>query len=218
MVMQPRPQLLGAHPVDARSTGVALDASERLSEVPTGQEITPAGTRWRGERRCRSAPDRWCALPRRPRASPSDPPGQDPEGFGCGQRTDHGHERPNARLRVRPFPANIDPAGTTASADFSAASGVLSNTAVPHHPANRTGGASGTPAETSPDKTSNLHRAHPLRLRNGPLMDIGLRHVMLARPDRPALYAQPAAITTTTRNVFLGSRLRLRLPSHPASR
>ena len=30
---------------------------------------------------------------------------------------------------------------------------------VPPHPANQTDGASGTPAETSPGKTSNLHRA-----------------------------------------------------------
>src|SRR5665811_1545253 len=39
--MQPRPQLLGAHPVDARGTGVLLDASERLSEIPAGQEQLP---------------------------------------------------------------------------------------------------------------------------------------------------------------------------------
>jgi len=51
------------------------------------------------------------------------------------------------------------PAGTTASADFSTASGALANTAVPHHPANQTDGASGTPVEISPGKTSNLHRA-----------------------------------------------------------
>ena len=41
MVMKPRPQLLGAHPVDARGTGVLLDASERLGEIPTGQELLP---------------------------------------------------------------------------------------------------------------------------------------------------------------------------------
>ena len=59
--------------------------------------------------------------------------------------------------------------------------------------------------------------AHPPRLRNGPLMDIGLRHAEPARPDRHASYAQPAARSTAS-HVFLGSRLRLRLPSHPASR
>ena len=61
--------------------------------------------------------------------------------------------------------------------------------------------------------------AHPPRLPDGPLMDIGLRHVMLARPDRPALYAQPTPTPRAkARHVFLGSRFRLRLPSHPASR
>ena len=41
MVLKPRPQLLGAHPVDARGTGVLLDASERLGEIPAGQQLLP---------------------------------------------------------------------------------------------------------------------------------------------------------------------------------
>ena len=41
VVCEPWPQLLGAHPVDARGTGVLLDASERLSEIPAGQEQLP---------------------------------------------------------------------------------------------------------------------------------------------------------------------------------
>ena len=41
MVMKPWPQLLGAHPVDARGTGVLLDASERLGEILAGQELLP---------------------------------------------------------------------------------------------------------------------------------------------------------------------------------
>ena len=48
LVMQPWPQLLGAHPVDARGTGVLLDASERLGEIPTGQELLPQRTRLGG--------------------------------------------------------------------------------------------------------------------------------------------------------------------------
>jgi hypothetical protein len=48
MVMQPRPQLLRAHPVDARGTGVPLDASQRLSQVPAGQELLPQRTRLGG--------------------------------------------------------------------------------------------------------------------------------------------------------------------------
>jgi len=56
--------------------------------------------------------------------------------------------------------------------------------------------------------------AHPPRLRNGPLMDIGLRHAEPARPDRHASHAQPTAAEATACHVFLGSRIRLRLPSH----
>ena len=41
VLFQPRPQLPGAHPVDARGTGVLLDASERLGKVPAGQELLP---------------------------------------------------------------------------------------------------------------------------------------------------------------------------------
>jgi hypothetical protein len=41
MVMQPRPQFLAAQPVDARGTGVLLDASERLGKVAAGQELLP---------------------------------------------------------------------------------------------------------------------------------------------------------------------------------
>ena len=44
MVMQPRPQLLGAHPVDAWGTGVLLHASERLRQIPTGQQPLPQRT------------------------------------------------------------------------------------------------------------------------------------------------------------------------------
>ena len=52
------------------------------------------------------------------------------------------------------------PAGTTASADCSAASRGLSAATVPHHPANtpRVTGHPGTPAEPSPNKTNGLPR------------------------------------------------------------
>ena len=100
--MQPRPQLLGAHPADARGTGVLLDASERLGQVPAGDIEGPPR---RGERRCHPAPDRCCALTGDPRASPSDPPVQAPRGVGCLHRLSHEHKRPASRLRVRPFPA-----------------------------------------------------------------------------------------------------------------
>jgi hypothetical protein len=158
-----------------------------------------------------------CALDRCCRASPSRPPAQAPHGVGCDQRPSHEPKRPASRLRVRSFPAINDPAGNTTSADFSTASSSLSAVAVPHHPANRTSGeASGTPVEISPGKTSNLHRA-PTASTQRPLDNNGLRCNRPARPDRPASYAQPNA-TTTSGHVFLGSRFRLRLPSHPASR
>ena len=152
------------------------------------------------------------------------PPG--PKGVGCDHRNDHEHERPDARLRVRSFPATIDPAGTMTSADCSAASDALSNVAVPHHPANRVGEASnypashvdeasGTPAEPSASKASNLHRT-PTAFTERPLDGIGLRLVVQTRPDRPALYAQPTRPQTIDmRHVFLGSRLRTPASSPP---
>ena len=108
------------------------------------------------------------------------------------------------------------PAGNTASADFSTASDTLTSIAVPHHPANRKDGASGTPAEISASKTSNLHRT-PTAFTERPLDDIGLRLVVQTRPDRPALYAQPTdAIKAPMRHVFLGSRLRTPASSPPS--
>ena len=159
-----------------------------------------------------------CALDRCCRASPSNAPAQTPRGVGCDQRPSHEHERPAPRLRVRSFPAISDPAGNTTSADFSTASSGLSTAAVPHHPASTPSvtGHPGTPVEISPGKASNLHRA-PTASTQRPLDDNGLRRNRPARPDRPASYAQPTA-TTATSHVFLGSRFRLRLPSHPASR
>jgi hypothetical protein len=159
-----------------------------------------------------------CALDRCCWASPSSAPAQAPHGVGCDRRPSREHERPVSRLRVRSFPATIGPAGNTTSADFSTANNGLSAVAVPHHPANRTSdGASGTPVEISPGKTSNLHRT-PTASTQRPLDDNGLRCNRPARPDRPALYAQPNATTVAAGHVFLGSRFRLRLPSHPASR
>ena len=151
-----------------------------------------------------------------PQASPSDLPVQAPFGVGCVQRPSHEHERPAPQLHVRPFPATTDPAGTLASADFSTASDALTNAAVPHHPANQTDGASGTPAEISTSKTSNLHRT-PTAFTERPLDDIGLRLVVQTRPDRPALYAQPTDATKAPmRHVFLGSRLRTPASSPPS--
>ena len=159
-----------------------------------------------------------CALSGDLRASPSEPPAQAPHGVGCDQRPPHEHERPAPRLRVRPFPATCDPAGTLASADFSTASDALSSAAVPSHPANTPSvtGHPGTPAEISASKTNNLHRT-PTAFTERPLDDIGLRLVVQTRPDRPALYAQPTDATKAPmRHVSLGSRLRTPASSPPS--
>ena len=154
------------------------------------------------------------------RASPSDRPAQAPkERVGCLQRPSHEHERLGARLRVRPFPAISNPAGTLASADFSTASDTLTGAAVPHHPtsgAHAPDGHPGTPAEISASKTSNLHRT-PTAFTERPLDDIGLRLVVQTRPGRPALYAQPTRPQAIEmRHVFLGSRLRTPASSPPS--
>ena len=169
--------------------------SARRVSVPRrdsrGPGPAPTSSPRRGEERYRQAPGMDCALNGRLRASPSDPPTQAPLGVGCVQHPSHEHERPAPRLRVRPFPAISDPAGNTTSADFSTASDTLTSIAVPHHPANQTDGASGTPAEISASKTSNLHRT-PTAFTERPLDGIGLRLVVQTRPDRPAFYAQHA--------------------------
>jgi hypothetical protein len=61
--------------------------------------------------------------------------------------------------------------------------------------------------------------AHPPRLRDGPLMTTGFAEpCRLARTAPPFTRSPPHPRQDPTRHVFLGSRFRLRLPSHPASR
>jgi len=155
-----------------------------------------------------------CALGGGLRASPSAPMcAKTPNGVGCGHRPSREHGRPAPRPRVRPFPATIDPAGTSASADCCRVTGCLSATGV-----GRIDFPGPTSRQPSPDKTSDLPRT-PTASTLRPLDGIGLRHAKLARPDRPALYAQPTRTPKgLVRHVFLGSRFCLRLPSHPASR
>jgi hypothetical protein len=143
-----------------------------------------------------------CALGGGLRASPSAPIcAKTPRGVGRGQRPSHEHGRPAPRLRVLPFPAIIDPAGTLASADCSAADRRLSAPAVPCHPTITPEGVDGhprTPAEPSEGKTSNLPRT-PTAFTDRPLDGIGLRLVVQARPDRPAFYAQHIEAATAPR-------------------
>jgi hypothetical protein len=61
--------------------------------------------------------------------------------------------------------------------------------------------------------------AHPPRLRNGPLMASGFASwCRLARTVPPSTRSPSRSSSIPTRHVFLESRLRLRLPPHPASR
>jgi hypothetical protein len=62
VVFQPRPQLFGAHPVDARSTGVLLDTSERVGEVPAGHQLRPQRNRLGGVRHGIARRRGWTAL------------------------------------------------------------------------------------------------------------------------------------------------------------
>jgi len=119
-------------------------------------------------------------------------------GVGCCGFREHKHALP--RLRVRPFAAH-DPAATTASADSCRVTGRLS-AAGAGRLASRP-----TPRQASPDKGSNLPRApaaSTLRSLDDPDFDVFGRLVRTAPPSM--------------RFVFLGSRFRLHLPSHPASR
>ena len=154
-----------------------------------------------------------CALNGNLRASPSGPPVQAPCGVGCLQRPSHEHERPASRLRVQPFPTITIPAGTTASADFSTASDALTDIAVPHHPANQKDGASGTPVETSPNKTNGLHRA-PIASTPRPLDGHRASPCDAGSPGPPRLIraAHRRHNGQPMRHVFLGSRF-----SPPAS-
>jgi len=102
------------------------------------------------------------------------------------------------------------------SADFSTASSALMDAAVPSHPA-ITPSATGhpeTPAETSPDKTSTLPRT-PTASTQRPLMTSGFAVVCRLARTAPPSTRSPRS---PARHVFLESRFRLRLPSHPASR
>src|SRR5439155_18862395 len=138
----------GAHPVDAWGTGVLLDASERLSEIPAGHEQLPQARRGgvrSGVARRRGWTLHWAMV------------------FGLHRRTVP--TRPLAGLaafNVHPTSAGVlrlgfafgpsrrqGSAGSTTSADFSTASSALANATVPSHPANTPSvtGHPGTPAE-----------------------------------------------------------------------
>ena len=164
-----------------------------------------------------SGAGRCCALTGGRRASPSYPSRQSPAGVGCDHRNDHEHERPGARLRVRPFPAHQRSRLVVRPLLTSPRRAAPHDLTVPHHPTNapRATGHLGHPWRP-PRIRPTAFPAHPPRLRDGPLMDIGLRHASrLARTAAPHTRSPaPSGVD----HVFLGSRFRLGLPSHPSSR
>ena len=190
VVMKPWPQLLGAHPVDARGTGVLLDASERLGEISAGQQLLPHPRR-RGERRCRPAPGSGCALTGGPRASPLDPPGQPPNGVGCGQR-DHEHERPGAGFAFGPSERPSIP--LVLRRLLTSPRRATPSRASPSRTTPRTQrtGHLGHPWR-SPRVRPATFIAHPPRLRNGPLMTKGFAVPASSPGPSRLIRAAPAA-------------------------
>ena len=208
MLVQPWPQRVGVHPVDARGTGVSLDPSQRPGEVLAGEKVLPearlGGVRHGLVRRREAAPLSARVFGLHPPTFPPRPRA----GLAALIATPASAGVLLPRLRVRPFPAHVPiPAGTTASADFSAARACLPAAPSLATRRSRWPGIPGHPRRP-PRIRAAPFPAHPPRLRCGPLMTAGF-----AARCRLARAAPPP-----TRFVSLGSRVRLRLPSHPTSR
>src|SRR5450755_3974494 len=217
VVMQPRSQLLGAHPVDARGTGVPLDASERLGEIPAGQKQLPQRARVGGVSggviRRRIAAALWPVVLRlHPQTSPTRPP----KGLAAVNATITSTDvltlgfafSPSQRPTIPPVlwplltspwraaPSRTPPSRTTPRTKH--------RTRHLGHP------------WRSPQVRPATFTAHPPRLRNGPLMTTGFAMPsQLARTATPHTRSPPDPKRDRARHVFLGSRFRLRLPSHP---
>src|SRR6516164_4220660 len=200
VVMQPRPQLLGAHSVNAWGTGVLLDASERLGEIPAGHELLPQA-RFGGVRGGIARRRGWTALCTGI--------------FGLHRQTLP--SRPLAGLAA----FNIHPASTSVL-HLGFAFGPSRRPAIP--PVIRpllTSPRRATPSRTPPSRTTPRTKraghlghprrsprvrpttfiAHPPRLRNGPLMASGFASwCRLARAAPPSTRSTPRI---PTRHVFL---------------
>jgi len=209
MTVKPWPQLLGAHSVDARGTGFLLDASERLSEIPTGQTQLPQA-HLGGVRSGIARRRRWAALCTKV--------------FGLHRRTLP--PRPLAGLAA----INAHPASTSVlRLGFAFGPSQRYRSPLVIRPLltspRRVNASRRQPSRTTPRTKWTGHLghpwrpprirpatviAHPPRLRTGPLMDIGLRLVGADSPGptrliRAACRAQTAGPAD---HVFLGSRLR----------
>ena len=159
-----------------------------------------------------------CALTGRPRASPSDPPVQAPCGVGS--------------FNVHPTSTSVLPLGFAFSPSQRQQSPLVlrplltsPRRAAPSRtppsrttPRTRRTGHLGHPRR-SPQVRPATFLAHSPRLRNGPLMTTGFAvPSWLAQTAPPPTRSPPDPERGQTCHVFLESRFRLRLPSHPASR
>jgi hypothetical protein len=220
MAMQPGPQLLGAHPVDARGTGVLLDASERQGEILAGEKVLPEA-RLGGVRSGVARRRGWAAL--------------SAGGFGlhplhpCAPRPLAGlaaiivHPASTSVLRLgfafgpsrRPAispvirPLLTSPRRTeTSRSRLSLATRRSTPTAwtgIPGHP------------RRPPRVRPTTFVAHPPRLRNGPLMASGFASwCRLARAAPPSTRRATRPRTIPMPHVFLGSRLRTPASSPPS--
>jgi hypothetical protein len=175
VVFQPRPQLLGAHPVDARSTGVLLNASERVSEIPAGHQLHPQSTRLDGVRHGVAGRRGWAAL--WTGTVGLHPPALPPRPL-AGLAAINVHPTSTSVLRLgfafgpfrrHPIPPVIRPLLT--SPQRAAASRPPPSRTTPRtEPRTRHLG----PPWRSPRVRPATFIAHPPRLRNGPLMTTGL--------------------------------------------
>src|SRR6516225_4366725 len=194
VVTQPRPQLLSAHPVNAWGTGVLLDASERLGEIPAGHDLLPQA-RFGGVR-CGIARRRgWTALcteifglhrptfPPRPLAGlaafnvhpASTSVLRLGFAFGPSRRSATPPViRPLLTSPRRATPSRTPPSSTTRQTV------PTHRTAIPGHP------------QRSPRVRPATFIAHPPRLRNGPLMTSGFASwCRLARTAPPYTRSPP---------------------------
>ena len=217
--LQPRPQLLGTHPVDARGTGVALDASERLGKVLAGQQLLPQRTRLGGVRSGVARRRGWAVLctavvglhrqtlPSRPLAGlaafNAHPTSTSVLRLGFAFGPSQRHRSP---LVLRPLLTS--PRRTTSSrTPPSRTTPRTERTGHLRHP------------RRPPQVRPATFLAHPPRPRDGLLMTTGFAMPSwLAQTAPPPTRSPPRPSPAAMRHVFLGSRFRLRLPSHPASR
>ena len=218
MVFQPRPQLLGAHPIDASGTGVLLDASERLSEIPAGQQLLPqarlGGVR-SGVARRRGWTLLWAVVfglhrltvPPRPLAGLAafnvHPASTSVLhlGFAFGPS-----RRPATPPVIRPLLTSLRRATPSrASPSLPTRRARQARPGIPGHP------------QRSPRVRPATFIAHPPRLRNGPLMTSGFASwCRLARTAPPSTRSETRPQTIPPRHVFLGSRLRTPASSPPS--